>query len=50
MANIGEPMRGQSCDFAGSPIPATTEPNPSSLPATKPKTQPLESLELEPAK
>jgi hypothetical protein len=32
------------------PIPATTEPNPSSLPAIKAETQPSESPELEPAK
>jgi hypothetical protein len=50
MANIGEPMRRHHVIPLGHPIPATTEPNPSSLPATKPETQPLESPELEPAK
>jgi hypothetical protein len=50
MANIGEPMRRHYVIPLDHPIPATTEPNPSALPATNPKTQPLESPELEPAK
>jgi hypothetical protein len=40
MANIGEPMRRHRVIPLDHPIPATTEPNPSSLPATKPETQP----------
>ena len=36
MANIGEPMRRHHVIPLDHPIPATTEPNPSSLPATKP--------------
>jgi hypothetical protein len=34
MANIGEPMRRHHVIPLDHPIPATTEPNPSSLPAT----------------
>ena len=47
MANIGEPMRRHHVIPLDHPIPATTEPTPSSLPATKPETQPSESPELE---
>ena len=43
MANIGEPMRRHHVIPLDHPIPATTEPIPSSLPATKPETQPSES-------
>jgi hypothetical protein len=50
MANIGEPMRRHHVIPLDHPIAATTEPIPSSLPATKPETQPSESPELEPAK
>jgi hypothetical protein len=50
MANIGEPMRRYHVIPLDHPIPATTEPTPSLLPATKPETQPSESPELEPAK
>jgi hypothetical protein len=50
MANIGEPMHRHHVIPLDHPIPATTEPNPSSLPATKPETRPSESPELEPAK
>lgn len=50
MANIGEPIRRHQVIPLDHPIPATTEPSPSSLPVTKPETQPLESPELEPAK
>jgi hypothetical protein len=37
MANIGEPMRRHHVIPLDHPIPATTEPIPSSLPATKPE-------------
>jgi hypothetical protein len=40
MANIGEPMRGHHVIPLDHPIPATTEPNPSSLPATKQRRNP----------
>jgi hypothetical protein len=50
MANIGEPMRRHHVIPLDHPIPAIKEPSPSSLPATKPETQPLETPELEPAK
>jgi hypothetical protein len=50
MANIGEPMRRHHVIPLDHPIAATTEPNPSSLPAIKPETQPSDSPELEPAK
>ena len=48
--DIGEPMRRHHVIPLVHPIPATTEPNPSSLPATKPETQPSEGPELEPTK
>jgi hypothetical protein len=47
---IGQPMRRHHVIPLDHPIPATTEPKPSSLPATKPETQPSESPEFEPAK
>jgi hypothetical protein len=50
MANIGEPMRRHHVIPLDHQIPRTAEPNPSSLPATKPETQPSEVPELEPAK
>jgi hypothetical protein len=50
LPSSGEPMRRHHVIPLDHPIPATTEPNPSSLPATKPATQPSESPELEPAK
>ena len=50
MANIGEPMRRHFVIPLDHPIPATIEPNPSLLPATKPKTQPSVCPQLEPAK
>jgi hypothetical protein len=50
MANVGKPMRRHYVIPLDHPIPATTEPNPSSLLVTKPEMQPSESPELEPAK
>jgi hypothetical protein len=50
MANIGEPMRRHHVIPLDHPVPATTEPNPSLLPATKREMQPSGSPELEPAK
>jgi hypothetical protein len=50
MADIGEPMRRHPVIPLDHPLLVTTEPSPSSLPATKPETQPSESPELEPAK
>src|SRR5262245_13628177 len=43
MANIGEPMRRHHVIPLDHPIPAIAEPNPSSLAAIKPETQPSES-------
>jgi hypothetical protein len=45
MANIGGPMRRHQV-IPDHLLPDTTEPNPSSLPATKPEMQPSESPEL----
>src|SRR5262245_3959537 len=52
-ANYGEHRRADAQTHViplDHPIPATTEPNPSSLPATKPETQPLGRPDLEPVK